>query len=55
VLLGATLAVLDSEGPGEPSLERALAYGVRLASMSCETDAATDLPQGVMAGDLAMP
>jgi len=55
VLLGATLAVLDSEGPGEPSLERALAYGVRLASMSCETDAATDLPQGVMTGDLAMP
>lgn len=55
VLLGATLAVLDRDGPGQPSLERALAYGVRLASLSCETDAATDLPQGVVAGDLATP
>ena len=55
VLLGATLAILDREGPGEPSLERALAYGVRLASKSCETDAATDLPPGVVNGDLMMP
>lgn len=46
VLLGATLAVLDRDGAGEPSLEQALDYGVRLASRSCETDAATDLPPG---------
>lgn len=49
VLLGATLAVLDEDGPGQPSLEHALAHGVRLASLSCATDAATDLPSGVAA------
>ena len=55
VLLGATLAVLSNPNAGQPQLERALAYGARLASLSCQTDAAADLPEEIELHDSMRP